>query len=608
MLYFPALANAETITLTENGASRAVIVVPSPCAPEVVAAATVLRDHLQFISGAEISIRKEDEVSGPASENRPLILVGEGRRVKELGIGSEGLKPGGIFLKAKENALVLIGKITEDEPMAAQYAVTQFLELKLGVRYLWPGDLGKVIPRRQTIKLDAFEYSYSPKLAQRSIRIMAHHDRLQVGLDRLGVTAQTYEAAMAGATSTSTPSPDWARWNGLGGRLNLEGGHAFGGYWAQYGKEHPDWFALQPDGSRDQSRGPERARLCKSNPELIAAVAKNKIDELNRKPALRGVSIGPNDGGGTYFCVCPKCEALDAPAGRKVKFGETEHVSYTDRVVYFWNAIAEQVAKAHPDKFLLVDVYSVYSAPPLLRTLHPNLLLRYSAIGGYIDQAAREIEMKDFDAWTQAAKHFFWRPNLMGEGRRTGFPLLYVHRVAEDFKHVVAGGAMGTDFDGICQHWATQGLNYYVVARLNWDTSQNVDEIIDDYCRAGFGPGAKSVRRYFDMLENARNEAIEIKIEQNSAISLKLIPELKKCLEQARAEIGPEKEFAERLSFIELGLRWSEIQARAHASAKGSAELKIASEERFALMKEIFRKSPLAVNVGYVLWGDGMGP
>ena len=66
-----------------------------------------------------------------------------------------------------------------------------------------------------------------------------------------------------------------------------------------------------------------------------------------------------------------------------------EHVSLTDRMVYFWNAIAEQVAKVHPDKLLVVDAYSVYAAPPVERKLHPNLVVRFAPLG-YHDEDYRQ--------------------------------------------------------------------------------------------------------------------------------------------------------------------------------------------------------------------------
>ena len=92
-------------------------------------------------------------------------------------------------------------------------------------------------------------------------------------------------------------------------------------------------------------------------------------------------------------------------------------------------------------------------------------------------------------------------------GRRDGMPLLYVHKFGKDFRYLGDHGMMGTDFDACCHNWATQGLNYYVVARLHWNPEQDVNAIVDDYCQAGFGPAARSVRRYFDGLEALMDKA-----------------------------------------------------------------------------------------------------
>lgn len=577
------------ISLVVDGKPQAVILVPDPASADAEEAARILRDHLKEISGAELSVKREIDVSGAATAEQPWILVGAGRRSQEL-----GLTPDGVLLQAKGHLLALLGKTS------ALHAVTTFLEDRLGVRYLWPGELGKVIPRQRTLEIAEFEYAFTPKLPQRRIRMMEYHDRVGIGLKTLGRTEADY--ARIGAQDKR---PRWGAWHRLGGDLQLIGGHAFDDYWNRYGKDHPEWFALQPNGSRDQSASRNRPRLCKSNPELIAQIARNKIDELNKNSNLLGVSIAPSDGGRTSFCSCAPCEALDAPEGPKVKWGDQEHVSYTDRCVYFWNAIAEQVAKVHPDKFLVVDVYSVYSSPPLKRKLHPNLVLRYEAVGGYIDSAARKSRTENLEAWTAAAKRFYFRPNILVEGRRTGFPLVYPHIVAEDFRRVVRAGAMGTDFDGIVHHWATQGLNYYVIARLNWNVDQDVDAIIDDYCRAGFGPAAEAVRGYFNALERARLDALEKKIPQVDVFRPEVLAELRKLLERARKDVGLDKDCGARLAFLELGFRWTEMEARAYAT-KGNPDRKF-MDERFALMQEIFDTSPLAVNVALVLWGDGLG-
>lgn len=610
-------------TLVEKGQPRAVIILPEKPSPVVESAARVLQAHIRQMSGAELPIRREDKVSGSATKEEAWVLIGEGKLTEKLGLTNKGLGAGGIALSAKGHVVAVFGTDarTPADPHGTRYAVTTFLEDKLGVRYLWPGELGKVVPRQETITVPDFELRFTPPLAQRRIRSMGYHDRLQVGLDRLGFTKEDYERLRADAQRTQVESPDWFAWQRLGGTLNMNGGHAFGQLWERYGKDHPDWFALQADGSRDQSRNPDRARLCKSNPDLIAAIAKEKIEELNRNPALLGVSVGPNDGGRSSFCTCPKCEALDSPKGRKEKLWdftkgaqrEIEHVSLTDRMVYFWNAIAEQVTKVHPDKLLVVDAYSVYAAPPVERKLHPNLVVRFASLG-YGDEEYRQESLRDWDEWSKAAKKIYFRPNLMLAGRRDGLPLIYVRKFGKDFRFLASHGMMGTDFDSCCHNWATQGLNYYVVARLHWNPDQDVGALVDDYCKAGFGPAAKSVRRYFDGLEALLDEAAAKKTKVTAAFSVESLAGLRKELDQASKEAAGDPVIAKRIAFLEVGLRWTEIEARAHAFladlAKADKEAaKKTLDERFAMMRDVFQTAPLALNVAYISWGeDGLWP
>src|SRR5262245_27620838 len=149
-------------------------------------------------------------------------------------------------------------------------------------------------------------------------------------------------------------------------------------------------------------------------------------------------------------------------------------------------------------------------------------------------------------------------------GRRDGMPLLYVHKFGKDFRHLADHGMMGTDFDACCHHWATQGLNYYLVARLHWDPEQDVDAIVDDYCRAGFGPAARSVRRYFDGLEALMAESATRKARPATVFRSWALTRLRKELEQARRDAGGDTSITQRLAFLELGLRWTEIESRAH--------------------------------------------
>ena len=147
------------------------------------------------------------------------------------------------------------------------------------------------------------------------------------------------------------------------------------------------------------------------------------------------------------------------------------------------------------------------------------------------------------------------------------------------------------------------------MARLHWNPDQNVDALVDDYCQAGFGPAAKSVRRYFDRLEAVMDEAATKKVKPTTVFNAKALAGLRKELEQARQDAGSDSTIAKRIAFLELGLRWTEIEVRAHSfladPAKADKEAaKKTLDERFSLMRQIFQKTPLALNVAYISWGE----
>lgn len=609
---------ARAVTLVANNAPRATIVLPDAASPAARQASKILQSHLKQISGADVAVVSEGKLD--AAKQQPLILLGEGRLSKERGFSTQGLGAGGFHAEAKGDVLALLGtdSNTLSDYWGTLYATSWLLENKLDVRYLWPGETGKVVPKQATVAIADFHHRFTPALAQRQIRSMGYNDRLQMGLDRLRFTQQDFERLRKSGAETAAETNSWFQWQRLGGTLNIAGGHAFGGLWDKYGKEHPEWFAMQPNGSREQI-GTDRSRLCKSNPELIAAIARDKIEEIKANPNLLGVSLSPNDGGRSTFCTCPKCEALDAPNGPKVQLWDFtgkerrnfEHVALTDRMVYFWNSIAEQVTKTYPDKLFTVDAYSVYATPPVQRALHPNLVVRFAALS-YADEQDRLSARGDWDAWAKMAKRIYFRSNCMLAGRRTGLPLIYVHRFAEDFRHFVATGMMGTDLDSCCHNWATQGLNYYVVAKLHSDPNQDVDALVDDYCRAGFGPAAKTMRRYFDKQEALFTTAAAKHEDAQQAFSDEVLNDLQKLIEQATSETAKDPEAAKRVAFVGQGMKWTVLEAHAQrlltATEKPAPALvKQVLDERYAFMREIFEKEPYALSVAYISWGEDAG-
>jgi hypothetical protein len=53
------------------------------------------------------------------------------------------------------------------------------------------------------------------------------------------------------------------------------------------------------------------------------------------------------------------------------------------------------------------------------------------------------------------------------------------------------------------QHWATQGLNLYLAAKLLWDPDTDVDALLAEYFERFYGKAAGPMRRYFERWEEA---------------------------------------------------------------------------------------------------------
>ena len=371
------------VSLVAENRPTALIVLPAEADGRSVevSAAGLLSDHLWLMSGARLEVKRENELGAATVAGERLafeagkvpegvasfVLVGESRAARNLGLTSAGLGPGGILVRTRGNVLALLGPSTPSDSGGTRHAVIELLE-QLGVRYLWPGEVGRVIPKRGTIAVGPLALRFTPPIGQRHIRFMGTSDRSESGLARLQLARDVWDQAAKQATALDQ-GVSWGTWHRLGGNLGIGGGHAgagLSGGWAQHGQMHPEWFALQGDGTRDQQAAGERWRLCKSNPELVEFVARSIIERANKDPNLRCVSLSPNDGGYSSHCLCENCKQLDPPNAPKIRFTVFEHavkpqrheidyVALTDRMVWYWNQIAERVVRVHPKLLFLVE-------------------------------------------------------------------------------------------------------------------------------------------------------------------------------------------------------------------------------------------------------------
>lgn len=610
------------VALVRDGQLRSVIVRASSESQHerrmLNSATEVLAEGIERMTGKRPEVVGEDQLldlrwekdrleARVANVDHPVdafLLVGDGLWMDGSPFASAELGPGGLQIERAGNTVLLTG--TPDGFAwrgGALYAAFRFLE-ELGFRYLWPGQSGMVIPSADTVLLEDWKISHTPKIQSRSIRFIPEGPRrYESGLELLELTREDRGSAKEEGDYFHFPQrTGWSGWQLLGGSYPSFG-HAGGGLrggWEEWGDQHPEWFALQADGSRAQDTG--RYRLCKSNPELIAHVADDIIRQRNEDPDLILVSLDGNDGGYASDCLCDACQALDPPEGPTInrliferggsaQRESIEYPSLTDRYLHYWNSIAKRVTEAHPDLLFGVSAYRVHSHPPVKGRLHPNLVLRYVP-----------SNPERLTGWRDAGvEQFIWRPNFLHNGFAEG--TLNHHRARElaslmnDFSD---NGMVATDIQGIYHNWATQGLTYYVAARSNWDPELDYDILLEDYTRHGFGPAAAPVKSYFLEAEGLGN-LTEISREQ--------IQSLRGHLREARGLAADDPAVQERIDFLALGLELTALTSRIEQLAEQAqgkpdevdrnAAIDLI-ERRRALMRHIYRTHPMAVNVALV--------
>ncbi len=470
------------------------------------------------------------------SHSKEILLACNGRHLVIAGRD--------LFLKAKQ---VEFGTAN---------AVYTFLQQQLGVRWLWPGVLGEDVRPRDEITLAPFEYRFHPQILRR--RLFARAERFQ-------------------------PTDDWTRFQ----RLKLDslegpaGGHAYTSWWERFGRDHPDWFALQPDGTRSGYPDPRTVKICLSNPEVWDQWLADAVAAIDQNPQLRMIMAGENDGHSSGVCVCPKCRAWDHPDGTpwtyNYKDSNEKHVATTDRYVTYWNHLARKLRARFPDrKNLYVQglAYGPSTPPPVKAVPDDNVIISYVGKFPTIDEGTRQTQKAQFSAWSKAAPHLFYRPNLWyWTGGAWGLPDIALRNVSEDFRFLGENHCIGLYVDTAQDHWSSQGPQFYLMAQLTWDPLQDPQAVLSDYYARGFGKSAGQVRRYYDLMEtafgavtaapkfgpNARDRFNLLKIFEQ-VYTAELFRAAGEIMQQAEllAAGGPEI-YRRRVAFVHTGLKFTRL-------------------------------------------------
>ena len=338
------------------------------------------------------------------------FLVGESAATRKLGLKGQDFQPQEYLIRVRDDTIVLMGrdwqdteanrkergcdthlrsladsrkKINYDEAVGRDATVQELVELPgilddQGTCYATYDFLERFC-RRALVRTDP---------AQRCITFQENADGAAGG-----------DPSLAFAAASSRPRRELAdhsaQWNNPTDgqkylyyrRLRFGGerwaaNHSFSSYQDRFLRKNPDrpelWERSQPDffAVGWENEGHWR-QLCLTNPSLVQQVAQDARDFFDGK-GLKGMQPASGDyfavipADSDHWCKCDRCQAALAP-------GKARHLPHTfgtgtasDYVFGFVNAVAKELRKTHPDKYIATLAYHVYSYPPTFK-LEPNV-------------------------------------------------------------------------------------------------------------------------------------------------------------------------------------------------------------------------------------------
>ncbi len=575
-----ALNAANALVLVDEGQPRATIVVPDDMLPIVQYAAQELQYHVERASGATLPIVAENDMP-----NGPVVILGECVATAEAGILPDEMEPNERFGKLVGDRLYLAGDDSEGQPawimhgnrtrVGTLFAVYELLERELGVQWLWPGELGEVIPAAENITIEQWDDRGKPAFV---------HTRWRDGGAML--TSEDGWSSMDVRSRFLNAQGVWLRRHRFAMGRNMDMAHAYTDWFEKYGETHPEYFNLLPDGTRRSDPmyhggAPRLISMSVGHPDFQEAVIERWLAE--RTPEKPWIDCSENDTPGK--CMCDYCMALDEPdptldfpweereeraraafeAGDKNWYQNLGAAS--DRYARYYMAILEKAREYDADAVVMGYAYANTVNPPQNTQLNPNVIIGVVPPMYYPwTDAKRDYNRKQWEGWSATGPRMFLRPNWMLDGHN--MPLFLARKLGDDFKFYADHGLIGTDFDSLTGQYSTQGPNLYMLARLMEKPEMTVEEVFDEFY-AAFGPAKQAVRDYFEHWEMVADGDYGEQIEGNhwsyfyrqahQVFTPEVMARGRALIEAAAVAAGDDDLARRRVSWLEEGLRNAEL-------------------------------------------------
>lgn len=340
----------------------------------------------------------------------------------------------------------------------AIYGVIHLLEKYLGCRMYAPNE--ELIPLKATITL--------PILCE------------------LEKPVNTIRIVNGDLTQQNQPYRDWHR-------LNDHNEEFAKGYyvhtfnrlvpWEIYFKDHPEYFALM---------GNKRIidQLCLTNPDVYDLTIKTLKEEMAKQPEKKLWSVSQGDN--FSFCQCDACSKIIKEEG-----------SAAGPIIHFVNKVAAQF----PDKIISTLAYQYSRKAPKYIQPANNVQIMLCTIelnrSKAIEFDSLSVSfLKDITDWGRISQNIYlWDYTVNFSHHITPFPNLHTLQKNIQFFTKNKVNAHFQQTNASRGHEFSE-LKAYLIARLLWNPTINVDSVMTDFLNGYYGAAGMHIQQYITQLTN----------------------------------------------------------------------------------------------------------
>jgi hypothetical protein len=526
---FREASRHHTLTLVEKGTSTWSICVPGTPSAQLNLAVANLQAFIAEATGAKLPIVPGKVVS-------PAIVVGNCDLARQNGLEGSKMPVEGFAIKTIEGGVLITG---HDEPIAnsnvrsegTAWGVCEFLERFVGVRWYYPGDLGRSVPRTATLKIAPVWLEDAPIFRKREIWPPCSEPWRGKGTN-LEPLHRFLRSCNSWPHQLVVHSPDWS---GV----------------KEYREHRPEVFQLRSDGTRDFSM------LCYGHPRTLETYLENiERAVAGKQPVHLGInghtiSVSPADA--EIACYAPESRKLwDAKGGQ---YGSASRIVGT-----FTANLGSAVKKRWPDRTILYLPYLNYSLAPEGIAFPDNVEVQLCGMPGlalYKEPSIRQEEQANIDRWVKLTgrKIQGWHYCCWPEDR-TAAPYQYPYTI-RDFYRANRDKTVGTFINGTTDHWPRQHVSLYCWLKLLWNPDFDVDAALDEYCQRMYGPAAKTIRELIGLQIDGWEKGLlpggrmSAKGMYEFTYPKKTVERMQVLLAQARQQAGGDEGVKARLDYFE---------------------------------------------------------